>query len=111
MSDYAQDSSERTYSLMIRKECLRLLTSTLFRRRPSRLTGQPFRLASKDPLPGAKGSGEQSETILPTVGHGDHHLAAHDLPLQVRVGSLSLRSGQAASPVRLCNRPPGRRRH
>jgi hypothetical protein len=44
---YAHDSSERTYSPMI-------LTNTRFRRRPSRLPGQPFRLALKDPLPGTK---------------------------------------------------------
>jgi hypothetical protein len=40
--------------------CLRLLTNTRFRRRPSRLPGQPFRLASEDPLPGAKDFGEPS---------------------------------------------------
>ena len=35
---------------------------------------------------------------------------ARCVPLQVRVGSLSLRPGQASSPVRLCNRRLGRRR-
>jgi hypothetical protein len=50
---------------MIPKECLRLLTNARFRRRPSRLTGQPFRLASIDPLPSVK--------IETAVGEGDHH--------------------------------------
>jgi len=48
-----QDSSEHTYSPMI-------LTNTRFLRRPSRLAGQPFRLALKDPLPRAKDFGEPS---------------------------------------------------
>ena len=43
-----------------------------FRRRPSRLTGQPFRLASEDRLPSAK--------VESAVDHRDHNLAAHDLP-------------------------------
>jgi hypothetical protein len=43
-----------------------ILTSTRFRR-PSRLACQPFRLALKDPLPGAKGSGEQRETFEPAM--------------------------------------------
>ena len=38
------------------------------RRRPSRLTGQPFRLVSKDPLPGAR--------VEAAVGHGDDHGSA-----------------------------------
>jgi hypothetical protein len=46
-----------------------ILTNTRFRRRPSRLTGQPFRLASKDPLPGAK--------VEAAIRHRHHHLAAH----------------------------------
>ena len=68
--------------------------------------------AVEDPLPPAQGPGEQSETIEPAVGHRDHHLVAHDLPLQVGVGIVpSIPSGQA-SPVRLCPRsldrlPPG----
>jgi hypothetical protein len=53
-------------------------TSTRFRRRPSRLPGQPFRLALKDPLPGAK--------VQSTLCDRDHDFAAHDLPLQMRVG-------------------------
>jgi len=65
-----QDSSERPYSPMI-------LTNTRFRRRPSRLTGQPFRLASKHPLPGAKDFGELSRAVQAAVGHCDHHFAAH----------------------------------
>ena len=44
---YAQDSSERTYSPMI-------LTNTCFRRRPSRLKGQPLGLVLEDLLPRAK---------------------------------------------------------
>jgi hypothetical protein len=55
-----------------------ILTNTRFRRRPSRLPGQPFRLALKDLLPRAK--------IKPAIRHRHHHLSAHDLPLQVRVG-------------------------
>jgi hypothetical protein len=35
-----------------------MLTSIRFHRRPSRFPGQPFRLASKDPLPGAKDFGK-----------------------------------------------------
>jgi hypothetical protein len=54
-----------------------ILTSTRFRRRPSRLTGQPELPALKDPLPVAK--------IQTAVGHRDHHLAAHDLPLHMGV--------------------------
>ena len=42
-----------------------ILTNTRLRRRPSRLTGQPFRLASKDPLPGTK--------VQPAVGNRHHH--------------------------------------
>ena len=90
---YAHDSSERIYSPMI-------LTNTRFHRRPSRLPGQPVRLALKDALPRAKGSGEQSETILPTVGHRDHNLAAHHAQLR------ELRSASAAS--RRCALPPFR---
>jgi hypothetical protein len=37
-----------------------ILTNTRFLRRPSRLAGQPFRLALKDPLPRAKDFGEPS---------------------------------------------------
>jgi hypothetical protein len=57
-----------------------ILTNARFRRRPSRLTGQPFSLASKDPLPGAK--------VEAAVGDSNHHLAAHNLPLQVGVGII-----------------------
>jgi hypothetical protein len=54
------------------------LTSTRFRRRPSRPTGQPFRLASKDPLPGAK--------IEAAVGHSHYHGCAwRPMPLQVNL--------------------------
>ena len=35
-------------------------------------------LPVENPLPGAK--------IKPAVGHRDHHLATHDLALQVRIG-------------------------
>jgi hypothetical protein len=62
----------------------------------------------KDPLPRAK--------VETAFGHRDYHLAAHHAhlqarcdPLQVRVGG-PVRPGQASSPVRLCNRPLGRRR-
>ena len=118
ISDYAHDSSERTYSPIIPRECLRLLTNTRFRRRPSRLTGQPFRLASKDPLPGAK--------IEPAAGDGDDRCASRPItrnaasrvPLQVSVGIVPSDSFgtpprkrpvlwpctgySQASPVRLC---------
>ena len=50
-----------------------IFTSTRFRRCPSRLTGQPFRLALKDLLPGAKDFGELGEAVEPAVGHRDHH--------------------------------------
>jgi hypothetical protein len=73
---YAQESSEPSYSPMI-------LTSTRFRRRPPRLPGQPFHLASKDPLPGAK--------IETALCHGDHNLLPHHLPLQVRIGIVLAR--------------------
>jgi hypothetical protein len=75
-----QDSSESPYSPMI-------LTSTRFRRRPSRLPGQPFRLALKDPLSWAE--------VEPAIGHRDHHgfawrpitrNLASCVPFQVRVG-------------------------
>jgi hypothetical protein len=89
---WCQDSSERTYSPMI-------LTNTRFRRRPSRLTGQPFRLALKDLIPGAE--------IEPAVGHRHHDFTAHDLPLLMRI-SGPVRLGQASSPVQLCDRPVGR---
>ena len=56
-----------------------ILTKTRFRRRPSRLPGQAFRLALKDPLPGAK--------IEAAIGDGDHHLAAHHLPLTNPAGA------------------------
>jgi hypothetical protein len=85
---YAQGTSKRTYSPMI-------LTNTRFRRRPSRLPGQPFRLASKDPLPGAR--------VETAIGHGHHHgfawrpitrNTARCVALQVRVGIVaSLLSG------------------
>jgi hypothetical protein len=73
-----------------------ILTNTRFRRRPSRLPGQPFRLALKDPLPRAKGSGEQSETIQPAIGDRNHHgFAWRPMPLQMRVDIVpSLCSGQ-----------------
>ena len=53
------------------------LTSTRFLRRPSRLPGQPFRLASKDLLPWAYAE--------PPIGDRHDDLAAHDLPLQVGI--------------------------
>jgi hypothetical protein len=55
-----------------------ILINTRFRRRPSRFPGQPVRVASQDPLPRAKGSGGQSETIQTAVGHGGRHFAPHD---------------------------------
>ena len=76
-------------------------------------------LTPQDPFPRAKGSGEQSETIQPAVRRRDHHGCASRpitrniarcVLLQVRVSNLSLDLGQASSPVRLCNRPIGRRR-
>jgi hypothetical protein len=71
-----------------------ILTSTRFRRRPSRLTGQPVRLASKDQLPRAKDFGELSEAVKTAVGHRDHCCASRTItrntrscvPLQVRIG-------------------------
>ena len=80
ISDSAHDSSEHPYYPMI-------LTNTRFHRRLSRLPGQPFRLALKDPLPGTK--------VETAASHRHHHLATHDLPLQVRIGVVP-------SPVRLC---------
>ena len=77
------------------------MTSTRFRRRPSRLPGQPFRLALKDPLPGAKDFGELGEAVEAAIRHRNHDFAAHDLPLQVRVGIpvTSLRTGVLAGAV------------
>ena len=64
-----------------------ILTNTRFRRRPSRLTCQPFRLALEDPLPGAKDFGEFSRVVEAAVGHRYHHgFAWRPMPLQVRVG-------------------------
>jgi hypothetical protein len=75
-----------------------ILTSTRFRRRPSRLTGQPLRLALEDPLPGTKNFGELSRAVEAAFGHRDYYLTAHDLPLQVRVCiAPSFLSGQASS--------------
>jgi hypothetical protein len=79
-----------------------ILTSTRFRRRPSRLAGQPFRLASEDSLPRAEDFGELSEAVEPAAGHRHHHLTAHDLPFQVRVGVVPSIPWGHASPVRLC---------
>ena len=54
----------------------------------------------KDPLPGAK--------VQAAVGHRDHHFAAHHAQL---VDAFRFRCASALySSVRLCNRPPGRRR-
>jgi hypothetical protein len=50
-----------------------ILTSTRFRRRPSRLAGQPFRLASKDLLPRAQ--------VEPPVGDRHDDLATHHAQL------------------------------
>jgi hypothetical protein len=136
---------------MIPQECLRLLTNTRFRRGPSRLTGQPFRLASEDPLPGAQ--------VQPAVGDGDDRFASRPMICEVQpvsaaevqpvsaaevqpvsaaevqpvsaaevqpVSAAEVQPVSAAevqpvcaarfrcasalsSPVRLCNRPPGRR--
>jgi hypothetical protein len=58
---YAQGSSGCTHSPIV-------LTNTRFRRRPSRLAGQPFRLALKDPLPGAEPE--------PAVRHRHHRCAS-----------------------------------
>jgi hypothetical protein len=62
-----------------------ILTKARFRRRPSRLAGQPFRLAPKDRLPGAKGLDELSRVVQPTVCDRYDDLAAHHLPFQVSV--------------------------
>mgnify|MGYP001828310341 CR=1 FL=1 len=118
-----QDDSECHYSPMI-------LTSTRFRRRPSRLTCQPFRLASKDPLPRAKDFGEGFDRAQPrasvdpsrrplvtatTTSRPITRNLASCVPFQVRSGGpvTSFRTrvclGQAW-PARLCNRPLGRRR-
>jgi hypothetical protein len=61
----------------------------------------PIKFTVKDPLPRAKGSGEQSATIQPAVGHRHHRLTAHDLALQVRVGIpvTSFRTGGLAGTV------------
>jgi hypothetical protein len=90
-----------------------ILTSTRFRR-PSRLACQPFRLALKDPLPGAKGSGEQRETFEPAMRQPVTATTAAALGAPCRFScasaklaygkSLSRRSVQASSPVRLCPR-------
>jgi hypothetical protein len=50
-------------------------------------------LTVKDQLPRAK--------VEPPVGDCHHHLAAHDLPLEMGVANLSLGPGQASSSVRL----------
>ena len=52
------------------------MTNTRFRRRPSRLPGQPFRLALKDPLPGAKDLGELGEGVQLAIGYCDHCCAS-----------------------------------
>ena len=46
---------------------------------------------SLDPFPRAKDLGEPNEAVESAVGHRRHNLADRDLPLQVRVGNLSLR--------------------
>jgi hypothetical protein len=87
MSHYAQDNSERHYSPTI-------LTNTRFRRRPSRLIGQAFCLASRDPLPGATDFGKLSRAVETAVAHCDHRCASRPItrntrscgPLQVRIG-------------------------
>jgi hypothetical protein len=45
-----------------------ILTNTRLCRRPSRLPGQPFRLALKDPLPGAE--------IKAAIRHRNHRCAS-----------------------------------
>lgn len=57
----------------IRTDSPMILTNNRFRRRPSRLPGQSFRLALKDPLPGVK--------VQAAVDHRDHNLAPDHLPL------------------------------
>ena len=87
-----QDSSDRAYSPMI-------FTNTRFRRRPSRLQGQPFRLALEDPLPGAEDFGELGEAGQTAVCDGNHRCASRPttrntascVPLQVRVGQACRR--------------------
>ena len=60
-----------------------ILTNTRFRRRPSRLPGQPFRLALKDPLPRAKDFGELNEAVEAAIGDSNHDFAAHHAQLVV----------------------------
>jgi hypothetical protein len=40
----------------------------------------------EEPLPGTKDFGELSRAVEPAVGHRDHNLAPHHLPLQMGVG-------------------------
>ena len=58
-----------------------ILTSTRFRRRPSRLPGQPFRPTPKDLLPGPE--------TQPAPGDRHQHLAAH----HAQLGKLRSASG------------------
>ena len=85
-----QHSSDYHYSPTI-------LTDTRFRR-PPRLPRQPFRLALKDPDPGA--------IVQASVGHRDHHgcawrpiarNTASCVSLQVRVGQACLRQAPVPS--------------
>jgi hypothetical protein len=67
-------TSDKGYSPVI-------LTNFRFRRCPSRLTGQPFRLASEDPLPGAQ--------VQPAVGHHDHRSASRTITCNVQPVSVA----------------------
>jgi hypothetical protein len=62
-------TSDKGYSPVI-------LTNFRFRRCPSRLTGQPFRLASEDPLPRAK--------VESAIGHRDHRSASRTITCNVQ---------------------------
>jgi hypothetical protein len=67
-----------------------ILTNTRFRRRPSRLPGQPVHLALKDPLPRAK--------IQAVVGHRHHRCASR--PMTCEVESVCAAAVQPISAAR-----------
>jgi len=62
----------------------------------------PVEFTVEDTLPRAKDFGELGEAVQPAVGHRHNNLAAHNLALHMSVGNLSVRLGQASSPVSLC---------
>jgi hypothetical protein len=89
----------------------RIWTNTHFRRRSS---NSPWKIRSHVPKTSASPRPELGRTLSRAVespvGYGGYHLAPHHLPLQVRVGIVPSNCSGQASPVRLCNRPLGRRR-